>query len=144
MSFGPFVLRSVGILQNGTSALFGGQADGTGILKVIEGGTSCIVTSGVGGACEGALLLKLICPNKYGGRGRLEALMISPACCRRRGCFSDLLHPLADHPETLTFSYACCDAAPPASFPLDRMSMKEPLSPHSSPLHHHLFSHPAS
>lgn len=55
--------------------------------------------------------------------------MISPACCRRRDCFSDLLHPLADHPETLTFSYARCDAAPPASFPLDRMSMKEPLSP---------------
>ena len=52
--------------------------------------------------------------------------MISPACCRRRDCFSDLLHPPADHPETLTFSYACCEAAPPASFPLDRMSMKEP------------------
>lgn len=84
---------------------------------------------------RGALLLKLICTNKYAVSGRLEALMISPACCRRRDSVSDLLHPLADHPETLTFSYACCDAAPPASFPLDRMSMKEPLSlPLSSPL----------
>lgn len=54
---------------------------------------------------------------------------------RRRDCFSDLLHPLADHPETLTLSYACCDAAPPASFPLDRMSMKEPPPPpHHPPL----------
>lgn len=72
--------------------------------------------------------------------------MISLACCRRRDCFSDLLDPLADHPETLTFSYARCDAAPPASFPLDRMSMKEPLSPLPPPLPppHHLFSHPAS
>lgn len=59
--------------------------------------------------------------------------MISSSCCRRRDCFSDLLHPLADHPETLTFSYARCDAAPPASFPLDRMSMKDPSPPTPTP-----------
>lgn len=51
------------------------------------------------------------------------------AWCRIVHCFSDLLQPPADHPEMLTFSYARCDAAPPVSFPLGRMSMKDSLFP---------------
>lgn len=47
----------------------------------------------------------------------------------------------ADHPETLTFFYACCDVAPPVSFLLGRVSVKDSLFPL---FHHHLFWHQAS
>lgn len=51
------------------------------------------------------------------------------AWCRIVHCVSDLHRPPTDHPETLTFSYACCDAAPPMSFPLHRMSLKGSFFP---------------